>query len=577
MGGDAVARLAANTEVDIALLAPIDPVGNRTCVRNWEWSGGYYCQGWFNFTRWRATHLEWIDWPLFNPPQRSFGPNVEYLYHRWQQEFNPPFDYGCPGLPPGCLSLKPDSEYYFIVDGNCINDQERMMTKGDSGYDVPVSRVVYKPFGNEGGPFDGHGEIVGFRGVVGKDILEILQAILNEFLNPWEWDLFNVESFPLALSVQGDWPLGGCDLEATGNETRPQRCREYHLKKWETDPNYLYKTGFEPWNPGLCMVSRDLCNILDTIVPDDTENLPPTADAGPDQTVPADDNCMGQVTLDGTASTDPEGEELTYTWTWNNGAGEATGPNPTIELPLGTHEITLVVSDGQVDSDPDMVVITVVDITPPVIELEGSAEMVLECAIDTWEDPGASATDNCDPDVAVSVGGDTVDTAMPGTYILTYDAVDDSGNAATQVMRTVVVQDTIPPTIESVTANPATLWPPNHSMVPVQLTVPVYDFCDATPDIMLTAVTSDEPDDAQGGGDGHTTGDIQQAGIGTEDYNILLRAERQGGGDGRVYTITYSATDDSGNSAGSGTVVTVGHDQNEQPRPRPPKRAKKEG
>ena len=48
-----------------------------------------------------------------------------------------------------------------------------------------------------------------------------------------------------------------------------------YLKKWEKDPQYLYKNGYEPWNPGLCMVSRELCNILDTISPDPPVNQPP--------------------------------------------------------------------------------------------------------------------------------------------------------------------------------------------------------------------------------------------------------------------------------------------------------------
>jgi len=192
----------------------------------------------------------------------------------------------------------------------------------------------------------------------------------------------------------------------------------------------------------------------------------------------------------------------------------------------------------------------------------------------TWEDPGAFATDNCDPDIAVTIGGDPVDPAVPGAYVITYDAADASGNEAVQVTRAVLVRDTIAPTIESITANPASLWPPNHQMVPIRLSVAAYDFCDPDLDILLTSVTSDEPDDAQGGGDGHTIGDIQDAGIGTEDYHILLRAERQGGGDGRVYTVTYAAVDDSGNIAGSGTVVTVGHNSGEQPEPRLPKRGR---
>ncbi len=136
----------------------------------------------------------------------------------------------------------------------------------------------------------------------------------------------------------------------------------------------------------------------------------------------------------------------------------------------------------------------------------------------------------------------------------------------------ITVVDDTPPTIESIVADAARLWPSDHSLVPVQFTIVAYDICDASPDILLVSATSDELDDAHGAGDGHTTGDIQDAGIGTADFNLLLRAERQGVGDGRVYTITYAAVDDSGNIAGSSTVVKVEHDNNEQPKPGLPKR-----
>ena len=80
----------------------------------------------------------------------------------------------------------------------------------------------------------------------------------------------------------------------------------------------------------------------------------------------------------------------------------------------------------------------VVDNTAPVISLSGSsAETVLEGS--TWIDPGATATDNIDGSVPVTTGGDTVDPGTPGTYTITYDAMDSVNNAAIQVTRTVTV------------------------------------------------------------------------------------------------------------------------------------------
>ncbi len=92
-------------------------------------------------------------------------------------------------------------------------------------------------------------------------------------------------------------------------------------------------------------------------------NLPPVADAGPDQAVYAWDDGIAEVTLDGSGSYDPDGDELTYQWTWtiDGDIYNAEGISPTIELPVGVHPIELVVNDGSIDSEPDEVVITVVE------------------------------------------------------------------------------------------------------------------------------------------------------------------------------------------------------------------------
>ena len=98
-------------------------------------------------------------------------------------------------------------------------------------------------------------------------------------------------------------------------------------------------------------------------------------------------------------------------------------------------------------------------------------------------------------------------------------------------------------------------------MHPVHSRVVVLDACDPSPQVVLASVASSEPDDAPGGGDGNTTNDIQGAIPGTPDFDVLLRAERDGNGPGRTYTIRYQAGDASGNIGAGQDVVIVPHDQ----------------
>jgi hypothetical protein len=92
-------------------------------------------------------------------------------------------------------------------------------------------------------------------------------------------------------------------------------------------------------------------------------NQAPTANAGPNQTVTAGSGGTASVTLNGNGSSDPDGETLTYSWTWSSG-GSASGVSPTVSLSAGSYNITLSVSDGNGGSDTDIVVVTVNAFTP---------------------------------------------------------------------------------------------------------------------------------------------------------------------------------------------------------------------
>ncbi len=105
----------------------------------------------------------------------------------------------------------------------------------------------------------------------------------------------------------------------------------------------------------------------------------------------------------------------------------------------------------------------------------------------------------------------------------------------------------------SVSVSPTQLWPPNHKYRTVQATITISDGADPSPTFELVSVTSNEPDDAPGGVDGKTKHDIVIVDMDT----FRLRAERSERGTGRVYTITYSATDACGNTSTATATVTV--------------------
>ncbi|MCG8606262.1 DUF5011 domain-containing protein, partial [bacterium] len=176
-------------------------------------------------------------------------------------------------------------------------------------------------------------------------------------------------------------------------------------------------------------------------------NQPPVADAGPDQTVECSSPNGTQGSLDGSGSSDQDGDPLTFTWMgpFPEGGGTVTGANPIVTLALGMSTITLTVDDGNGGMDTNDVKITMEDTTPPVIALNGDPVLTLECGIDTYVELGATAVDACEDQVAVQISG-TVDTSTLGVYEITYRATDVSGNQA-QETRTINVVDTTPPEV----------------------------------------------------------------------------------------------------------------------------------
>src|SRR5262249_26260686 len=115
----------------------------------------------------------------------------------------------------------------------------------------------------------------------------------------------------------------------------------------------------------------------------------------------------------------------------------------------------------------------------------------------------------------------------------------DKTLASHQTTTTVEVLDvTAPPDCQRAQASPSSLWPPNHKLVSVAI-IGVSDPEDDQVILTVTGVTQDEP--VNGLGDGDTSPDAVLQG-----EKVLLRAERSGTGNGRVYHVAFKADDGAG-------------------------------
>jgi hypothetical protein len=193
-----------------------------------------------------------------------------------------------------------------------------------------------------------------------------------------------------------------------------------------------------------------------------TWNRPPISNAGPDQLL----QCPGAVSLNGTASTDPDtGDVLTYTWTSPSIVGSLTGATVNVPLAAGVHTFTLEVKDSLGVIATDTVVVTIADTTAPVFTFV-PPNMTVNTP--TPLIPPATATDNCG---AVTITNDAPASFPLGSTTVTWTAKDASNNvttATTVVTYTTQQQehaDKLPPTCKFTASIPG---PPQRYELTVQ-------------------------------------------------------------------------------------------------------------
>ena len=355
----------------------------------------------------------------------------------------------------------------------------------------------------------------------------------------------------------GPYQVTTCDLSAiqlTGDATCSDGSPPTSIE-WTSDdgvifsdPNIANPTASVPGYGtfDICLTVRcgdkttQCCSQLIVNEPAGGCNTPPIALCKP-LTVSANAACNGLAAAAdfNNGSSDNEGDALTF-------SVAPAGP-----YSLGTTNVILTVTDSKGASSSCNTTITVVDDEKPTIT---APPAVTVSADNTCSASGVNlgtpvTADNCS---VASVTNDAPAVFPLGNTTVTWTVTDGSGNPSTATQLVTVV-DVTPPVIVITGASPDILWPPNHTMRDITINYTVTDNCSSN--CAITNISSNEPEN--GLGDGDTAPDWEFV----DNTHVRLRAERAGGGQGRIYTITVTCTDGSGNSTSKQVTVTVPKNQ----------------
>lgn len=185
-------------------------------------------------------------------------------------------------------------------------------------------------------------------------------------------------------------------------------------------------------------------------------NGAPTAAATFVQVAGTGPGCTGLILLDGSRSTDPDGDALTFVWT-EDGSTIATGQQPeAVVLSVGSHTITLTVDDGHAHHASHTLTVVVDDRAAPSFMPRASTTLEATGPGGAFFDPldGVTVTDNCDANPAIMASPAAGNFAM-GSTTVTYTASDHASPANTTIISgtVVTVRDTTAPILSNVPAN----------------------------------------------------------------------------------------------------------------------------
>jgi hypothetical protein len=175
---------------------------------------------------------------------------------------------------------------------------------------------------------------------------------------------------PRFFAIQNPAP-GNFQLQSVGTGVGPFTIHVYHVSSEHEIIRHIAVTGTA--EIGVAErhdFSLDAAGELQFMNPDQA----PTAIAGSDQVLTADASRQATVALDGSQSSDPDGDPLSYQWA--GPFGLALGAAPHVSLPVGEHAILLTVDDGRGKNATAKVVITVLPPAANVNDVTSSVSIV---------------------------------------------------------------------------------------------------------------------------------------------------------------------------------------------------------
>jgi len=311
---------------------------------------------------------------------------------------------------------------------------------------------------------------------------------------------------------------------------------------------------------------------------------PPIANAGENIIIATEE--MNATEIQGTATdADPddileyrwlEGEAVLMDWMPVGESGECHLDLSGISIGVGTHTLILEVTDGQATSSDDMI-LTIKNSAPHAAPTGGgvyevNTDVTLSGNVsdydgDQIEYQWKEGTDVLDYGTIQAIAGGApvqlssyvISNLSLGSHTIVLEVTDNINPEPISSEVSVEIVDNTVPTLSPV-PNQSILWPPNHKMVDIIIAANAADNS-GLPVTLSATVVSNEPE--EGLGDGDESPDWTEPAIDQDTgiINVNLRAERSGSGEGRVYTLTITATDELNNTSTADVDIIVPHDK----------------